>query len=121
MTISEPRSSIFLPTTHLSPPPSTTISEIYAEIEERISQAIVALRTCKNVSQNKIDEEFCVPVQQLRSQLNGNFITRKVRGTNLRKLASDQEKSLHNYFIQLDKISMLTCLYIIRRTTNSLL
>lgn len=38
------------------------MSETYAEIEERINQAIVALKTRKNVSRNKIAEEFRVPV-----------------------------------------------------------
>lgn len=37
-----------------------------AEIEDRISQAIVALRTRKNVSRNKIAAEFRVLVQRLR-------------------------------------------------------
>lgn len=48
------------------------MSETYAEIEERINQAIVALNTGKNVSRNKITEEFRVPVHRLRSRLTGN-------------------------------------------------
>ena len=41
--------------------------EIYAEIEERISQAIVAIDTRENVSRNKIAEESRFPIRRLRS------------------------------------------------------
>lgn len=46
--------------------------ETYAEVEERISQAIVAINTRENVSRNKIAQEFQVPIQKLRSRLNGH-------------------------------------------------
>ena len=39
--------------------------ETYAEIEEQISQAKVAINTCENVSQNKIAKEFCVSIKTL--------------------------------------------------------
>lgn len=41
-----------------------------AEVEERIIQAIAALPARKNVSENKIAQEFHIPVQRLRSRLN---------------------------------------------------
>lgn len=80
--------------------------ENHAEIEERVSQAIVALRTRKNASRNKIAAEFRVLIQRLRSRLNGNPTASSVRGLYLRKLAPDQEKALHDYFIQLDNTGM---------------
>lgn len=82
------------------------MSETYAEIEERINQAIVALKTRKNVSRNKITEEFRVPVQRLWSRLTGNATASSVWGLHLRKHAPDQEKALRDYFIQLDKSSI---------------
>lgn len=35
------------------------------KLRSGFSQAIIALKTRKNTCQNKITEEFCVPVQQL--------------------------------------------------------
>lgn len=46
--------------------------ETYAEVEERISQAITAINERENVSRNKIAQEFRVPIQRLRSLLNGH-------------------------------------------------
>ena len=40
------------------------------------------------------------------ARLNGNPPATGVRGLNLRKLASDQEKALHDYFVQLEKTGM---------------
>lgn len=80
--------------------------ETYAEVEERIRQAIVAIDACKNISWNKIAQEFCVPIQRLRSRLNGHPPASTVRGVHGRKLAPNQEKALHGYFIQLDKTGM---------------
>lgn len=78
-----------------------------AEIEERISQAIVAIDIRENISRNKIAEEFRFPIRRLRSWLNGRPPASTVRGgVHGRRLALDQEKAFHNYFIQLDKIGM---------------
>lgn len=38
--------------------------DIYAEIEERISQVLVDLKMRKNASRNKFAEEFCISVKQ---------------------------------------------------------
>ena len=81
--------------------------EAYAEVEERITQALAALHARKNVSRNKNAQGFRVPVQRLRSILNGHPGARIVQGLHLKKLAPDQEKTLHDYFIQLDIIGML--------------
>ena len=70
------------------------------------------------MSRNKIVKEFCVLVQWLRSQLNGNPIVSSVQGLYLRELALDQKKVLHNYFIQLNKTGMPTYLYMIECTAN---
>lgn len=47
--------------------------ETYAEVEERISQAITAINERENVSRNKIAQEFRVPIQRLRLLLNGHL------------------------------------------------
>lgn len=54
--------------------------EIYAEIEERISQAIVAIDTYENASRSNIAQEFRVPIQRLRSRLNGHPPANSARG-----------------------------------------
>lgn len=92
-----------------------------AKIEERISQAIFELRRRKNVSRNKIAEEFCSSVQRLRSQLNGNLTTRSVQRLDLKKLAPDQKKGWQNYIIELDKTSIPAPLNMMERTANLLL
>ena len=79
----------------------------YAEVEERISQAIVAIDTRENVSRNKIAQEFRVPIQRPRSRLNGHPPASTVRGVHGSRLAPDQEKALHDYFVQPDKIVSL--------------
>ena len=94
--------------------------ETYAEVEERISQAIVAINTRENVSRNKIAQEFQVPIQKLRSRLNGHPPAGTVQRVHGRRLAPDQEKALHDYFIQLDKTGMLARLHMIEQVTNSL-
>lgn len=60
--------------------------ETYAEVEERISQAITAINERENVSRNKIAQEFRVPIQRLRSLLNGHPSASRVHR---RKLAPD--------------------------------
>lgn len=87
--------------------------ETYAQVEERISQAIVAIDTRENVNRNKIAQEFRVPIQRLRSRLNGHPPASAVRGLHGRKLAPDQEKALHDYFIQLDKTGIPVRLHMI--------
>ena len=87
--------------------------ETFAEVEERVTQAIAALDTRENVSRNKIVQEFCVPIQRLRSRLNGHPLASTVRGLHGRRLAPDQKKALHDYFIQLDKIGMPARLHMI--------
>lgn len=103
----------------------------YEEVEKRISKAIAAINSRWNVSRNGIAQEFRVPIERLRSRSNGNPlasddikgglcpIRRKlcmtiwpggnppasdVRGLRQRKLASDQEKALHDDFVHLDKL-----------------
>ena len=95
--------------------------ETYEEVEKRISEAIAAINLRENVNRNKIAQEFRVPVQRLRSRLNGNPSARDVRGLHLRKLAPDQEKALHDYFVQLDKTGMPARLHMIEQAPNSLL
>lgn len=95
--------------------------ETYAEVEERISQAITAINKRENVSRNKIAQEFRVPIQRLRSRLNGHPPASTIRGVHRRKLVPDQEKALHDYFIQLDKSGMPTRLHMIEQAANSLL
>ncbi len=92
--------------TFIPPPTPTKMPESYVEVEERITQAIAALHARKNVSRIKIAWEFCVPIQRLRSKLNGHSSARIARGLHLRKMAPDQEKALYDSFMQLDKISM---------------
>ncbi len=70
--------------------------ETYAEIEERISEAIVAINTRENVSRNKIAQEFRVPVQRLRSRLKKHPPASTVRGVHGGKLALNQEKALYD-------------------------
>ena len=55
-------------------------------VEERVTQAIAALDTRENVSRNKIAQEFCVPVQRLRSQLNRHSPASTVWGFHGKKL-----------------------------------
>ncbi len=94
--------------------------ETYVEVEERINQAIVAINTRKKVCRNKIAREFRIPVQRLRSLLNGHLPASNVQGVHGRKLAPDQEKALHDYFIQLDKAGMPARLHMIEQAANSL-
>ncbi len=95
--------------------------ETYAEVEERVNQAIVAINTREKVCPNKIAREFRIPVQRLRSRLNGHPPASNVRGVNGRKLAPDQERALHDDFIQLDKAGMPARLQMIEQAANSLL
>ena len=95
--------------------------ETYQEVEKRISEAIAAINSRENVNRNKIAQEFRVPVQRLRSRLNGNPTASDVRGLHLRKLPPDQEKALHDYFIQLDETGIPTRLHMIEQAANSLL
>ena len=87
--------------------------ETYAKVEKQISQAIAAIHTRQNISQNRIAQEFCVSIQRFRSQLNGHPPAITVQRVHRRKLAPDQEKALHDYFVQLDKASMPARLYMI--------
>ena len=73
--------------------------ETYAEVEERVNQAIIAINIREKVCRNKIAREFRISVQRLRSRLNGHLPSGNVRGVHGRKLAPDQEKALHHYFI----------------------
>lgn len=85
----------------------------YAKAEKQISQTIVTIYTSENVSRNKIAQEFCISIQRLRSKLNRHSPASIVIGLHRRKLALNQEKVLHDYFIQLDKTSMAAHLYMI--------
>lgn len=114
--IIEPEPSYFRSTT--LPPPSVA-TETYQEVEKRISEAIAAINSRENVHRNKIAQEFRVSVQRLRSRLNGNPPASDVHGLHLRKLAPDQEKALHNYFIQLGMPTY--SVHMIEQAANSLL
>ena len=54
--------------------------ETYAEVEEQVNQAIVAINTREKVCRNKIAQEFRIPVQRLRSQLNRYLPASNVQG-----------------------------------------
>ncbi len=73
--------------------------ETYAEVEERISQAITAINEWENVSRNKIAQKFRVPIQRLQSRLNEHPPASTIREVHKKKLAPDQEKALHDYVI----------------------
>ena len=92
--------------------------ETYAEVEEQITQAVDAICTREKVSRNKIAEKFCVPLQRLQSQLNGYPPASNLRGMHGRRLASNQKKTLHDYFVLLDKISLLARLDMIEQAAN---
>ncbi len=95
--------------------------ETYSEVEERVNQAILAINTCEKVCRNKIAREFRIPVQGLQSRLNLRPPASDVREVNGRKLTPDQEKALHDYFIQLDKTGIPACLQMIEQAATSLL
>ena len=97
------------------------MSETYEEVEKRIGQAIVAINTRKKVCRSKIAREFNVSIQRLRSRLNRHPAASTVRGLYRRILAPDQDKALHDYFVQLDKIGMPARLHLIEQAANLVL
>lgn len=84
--------------------PPQEVSETCAEVEERISQR-------EKISQTKI------AIQKLRSP---HPPASNVRGVHGKRLAPDQGKTLHDYFIQLDKTGMPARLYMIEEADNPL-
>lgn len=52
----------------------------------------------ENIDQNKIAQEFCIPVQRLQSPLNKNLLASNVQKLHLKKLAPNQDKVLHDFF-----------------------
>ena len=97
------------------------MSEIYAEIEERVSQAVHAMQTRKKPMRSRIAREFQVPVEQLRSRLEGKPSASTVRGLHHRKLSADQEKAFYDYFVQLDNSGMPACIRMVEQAANQLL
>lgn len=95
--------------------------EKYAEVEKRLEQAVDAMRTRKKLMRSKIAREFQVPVQRLRSQLERKPPASTVRGLHHRKLLADQEKALHDYFVQLDNSGMPARLHMVEQAANQLL
>lgn len=93
--------------------------ENYAEVEKRVSKAVEAIQTRKNVCRSKIAREFRVPVQRLRSRLAGHPSKSTMRGLHGRKLAPDQEKALHAYFVELDKTGLPARLHVIGKLASS--
>ena len=95
--------------------------ETYDKVEKQVTLAVNVIRTREKCSRNKIAKEFRVPLQRLRSQLNGHPPKSTVQGVHRRKLAPDQEKALHDYFVILDKIGLPARLNMIEQAANSLL
>ena len=51
-------------------------------------------------------QEFYVQVQKLKSWLKSHSNAKIVRGLHLKKIAPEQKKALHDYFIELDIIGI---------------
>ena len=98
------------------------MSAIYHEIEARIQQAVEAIQSRPlPVNRNAVAREFDVPVQRLRSRLNGKPSKSEVRGMHRRALTVDQELALHRHVTRLDQLSIPARIKSIRATANTLL
>ena len=95
--------------------------ESYVKVEKRIAQAVHAMQTRKNPMRSKIAREFQVSVEQFRSRLEGKASKSTVRGLHNRKLSPDQDKALHDYFVQLDNSGMPARIRMVEQAANQLL
>ena len=117
-----PTHTTLLPTFLLNhPPPTTTISEEYKRVEERITNVIAAIQTRNGAKRAQIAREFNVPLSRLRSRINGSPSKSAVRGLHNRALKPDQEAALRIYLIRLDRLGIPASLNMVERTANTIL
>ena len=117
-----PTHTILLPTFLLNhPPPTTTISEEYKRVKERITNTITIIQTRNSAKRVQIAREFNVPLSRLRLRINSSPSKNAVRGLYNKALKSDQEAALRIYLIRLDRLGIPASLNIVERTTNTIL
>ena len=92
-----------------------------ATSKRRISLAIDAINERAKPIRSRIAAEFHVPLQKLRSRLNGHPPPSDVRGRHLRALSPSQELALIRYLKRLDEIGIPASYPDVERAANSLL
>ena len=95
--------------------------DTYRDVEKRIVKAVDAYNTRKNAKRSVIAREFNVPYERLRARLDGKPSKSAVRGLHGRKLRSDQELALQQYFIGLDQMGCPGRLREIQTSANRIL
>ena len=95
--------------------------ETYEEVEKRISEAIAAINSRENVNRKQDCPRIPRPSSKIAISTQQKPTCEQRTGLHLRKLAPDQEKALHDYFVQLDKTGMPARLHMIEQAANSLL
>lgn len=97
------------------------MTESYQAIEVRIEQTIDAINTRKNVNKAAIAREFRVPLQRLRSRLQGKPSKIEVRELHERRLKPDQKLTLHQYLTKLNQLGLPTRLHMMKQIATIIL
>lgn len=95
-------------------------SNVYFDIEERIQQALNAIKRDKSPNIAAYARKFEVPEQRLRNRWKGRQ-SRSERAPVGRKLNSTQEASVVDYMKRFDSLSMPVTVSMVRATANHVL